>query len=258
MPAGDVVTQVRRLVEKGYAEIVLTGVDITSYGRDLPGPMTLGKLVRQVLKHVPDLARLRLSSIDQVEADADLMIALADEERLMPHLHLSMQSGDDMTLKRMKRRHSRADAVAFCERARQLRPDVVFGADLIAGFPTETDDMFENSRSIVDACGLTYLHVFPFSARRGTPAARMPQVPGAVVKERAAKLREKGSAVLATYLDSQQGRVADVLVERDGNGRTPQFAEVAMVGARPYPAGAIVHARITRAGPTRLIGEVCA
>ena len=258
VPAGDVVTQVRHLVEKGHAEIVLTGVDITSYGRDLPGPVTLGKLVRQVLKHVPDLARLRLSSIDQVEADADLMIALADEERLMPHLHLSMQSGDDMTLKRMKRRHSRADAVAFCQRARKLRPDVVFGADLIAGFPTETDDMFENSRSIVDACGLTYLHVFPFSARRGTPAARMPQVPGAVVKERAAKLREKGSAVLATYLDSQQGRVADVLVERDGNGRTPQFAEVAMVGARPYPAGAIVHTRIMRAGPTRLIGEVCA
>lgn len=162
VPAGEVVTQVRRLVENGYAEIVLTGVDITSYGRDLPGIATLGKLVRQVLKHVPDLARLRLSSIDQVEADDDLMIALGDEERLMPHLHLSMQSGDDLTLKRMKRRHSRADAIAFCERARKLRPDVVFGADLIAGFPTETDEMFENSHRIVDECGLTYLHVFRF------------------------------------------------------------------------------------------------
>ncbi|MBN9353642.1 MAG: tRNA (N(6)-L-threonylcarbamoyladenosine(37)-C(2))-methylthiotransferase MtaB, partial [Hyphomicrobium denitrificans] len=172
VPAGEVVTQVRRLVANGYAEIVLTGVDITSYGRDLPGVATLGKLVRQVLKHVPDLARLRLSSIDQVEADEDLMIALGEEERLMPHLHLSMQAGDDMTLKRMKRRHSRADAIAFCERARALRPDVVFGADLIAGFPTETDAMFENSLKIVDECGLTYLHVFPFSPRRGTPAAR--------------------------------------------------------------------------------------
>ncbi len=204
-------SQVRRLVENGHAEIVLTGVDITSYGRDLPGATTLGMLVRQVLKHVPELSRLRLSSIDQVEVDADLMIALAEEERLMPHLHLSMQSGDDLTLKRMKRRHSRGDAIAFCERARALRPDVVFGADLIAGFPTETDEMFENSRSIVDACGLTYLHVFPFSPRQGTPAARMPQVPGAVVKERAAELREKGSAVLASYLSGQQGRVVDVL-----------------------------------------------
>jgi threonylcarbamoyladenosine tRNA methylthiotransferase MtaB len=258
VPAGDVVAQVRRLVESGYAEIVLTGVDITSYGRDLPGPATLGKLIRQVLKHVPELSRLRLSSIDQVEADADLMIALADEERLMPHLHLSMQSGDDLTLKRMKRRHCRADAIAFCRRARQLRPDVVFGADLIAGFPTETDDMFENSRSIVDACGLTYLHVFPFSPRRGTPAARMPHVPGAVVKERAAKLREKGSAVLAEYLGSQRGHLAEVLVEGDGTGRTPQFAEVAIEGAHRYSRGEIVRARITEAHPTRLIGEVCA
>src|SRR6185437_7395508 len=200
VPAGEDVNQVRRLVENGHAEIVLTGVDITSYGRDLPGATTLGMLVRQVLKHVPQLSRLRLSSIDQVEVDADLMIALAEEERFMPHLHLSMQSGDDLTLKRMKRRHSRGDAIAFCERARALRPDVVFGADLIAGFPTETDEMFENSRSIIDACGLTYLHVFPFSPRQGTPAARMPQVPGKVVKERAAALREKGNAVLASYL----------------------------------------------------------
>ena len=255
VPAGEVVMQVRQLVEKGYAEIVLTGVDITSYGRDLPGTSTLGKLVRQVLKHVPELTRLRLSSIDQVEADADLLIALADEERLMPHLHLSMQSGDDLTLKRMKRRHRRADAVAFCTNARELRPDVVFGADLIAGFPTETDGMFEASRSIVDECGLTFLHVFPYSPRPGTPAARMPQVPGAVIKERAARLREKGSTVLATYLDNQRGRVVDVLVEGKGKGRTPQFAEIEVAGSPHRAAGDVVRARVTEARATRLIGE---
>jgi threonylcarbamoyladenosine tRNA methylthiotransferase MtaB len=258
VPAGEVVSQVRRLVEKGYAEVVLTGVDITSYGRDLPGAATLGRLVRQVLRHVPELPRLRLSSIDQVEADADLMIALADEERLMPHLHLSMQSGDDLTLKRMKRRHRRADAITFCERARALRPDVIFGADFIAGFPTETETMFENSTSIVDACGLTYLHVFPFSPRRGTPAAHMPQVPGAIVKQRAAQLREKGKAVLATYLSSQCGRLVDALVEGDGKGRTPQFAEIAIEGITSSSAGAVVRARVTSAEPTQLIGEVCA
>jgi len=258
VPAGEVVTQVRRLVENGYAEIVLTGVDITSYGRDLPGVAPLGKLVRQVLKHVPELSRLRLSSIDQVEADEDLMIALAEEERLMPHLHLSMQSGDDMTLKRMKRRHSRGDVIAFCERARSLRPDVVFGADLIAGFPTETDEMFENSRKIVDECGLTYLHVFPFSPRHGTPAARMPQVPGPIVKQRAAELRAKGGAVLAAYLSAQQGRVVDVLMEADGKGRTPQFAEVDFrrEDAVTAVAGRIIPTRIVGAGPTRLTGEV--
>ncbi|MFA7305774.1 MAG: tRNA (N(6)-L-threonylcarbamoyladenosine(37)-C(2))-methylthiotransferase MtaB [Hyphomicrobium sp.] len=255
VPAGEVVTQVRHLVENGYAEIVLTGVDITSYGRDLPGMATLGKLVRQVLKHVPNLARLRLSSIDQVEADEDLMIVLGEEERLMPHLHLSMQAGDDMTLKRMKRRHSRADAIAFCERARTLRPDVVFGADLIAGFPTETDEMFENSLKIVDECGLTYLHVFPFSPRRGTPAARMPQVPGNIVKERAAELRARGQAVLSSYLAAQQGRAVDVLLESDGMGRTPQFAEVDMRGGN-VAAGEIVQAVITGVSSTRLIGEV--
>jgi threonylcarbamoyladenosine tRNA methylthiotransferase MtaB len=258
VPAGEIVSQVRRLVENGYAEIVLTGVDITSYGRDLLGSATLGKLVRQVLRHVPELSRLRLSSIDQVEADPDLMIALSDEERLMPHLHLSMQSGDDLTLKRMKRRHRRADAIAFCERARELRPDVVFGADLIAGFPTETEAMFENSTSIVDVCGLTYLHVFPFSPRRDTPAARMPQVPGAIVKQRAARLREKGSSVLAAYLSSQRGRLVDVLVEGDGKGRTPQFAEVAIEGIGSCSAGAVVQTRVTSTEPTRLIGEVCA
>ncbi|MFT3732664.1 MAG: tRNA (N(6)-L-threonylcarbamoyladenosine(37)-C(2))-methylthiotransferase MtaB [Hyphomicrobium sp.] len=254
--AGEVVAQARALIEKGYAEIVLTGVDITSYGRDLPGTATLGKLVRQVLKLVPELKRLRLSSIDQVEADEDLMIALRDEERLMPHLHLSLQAGDDLTLKRMKRRHLRADAIAFCEKARALRPDVVFGADLIAGFPTETDQMFQNSYRIVDECGLTYLHVFPFSARRGTPAARMPQVNGAIVKERAAKLRDKGNIVLASYLQSQRGRVVDVLIESDGKGRTPQFAEVSFAkDDRRGEAGAIVRTEITGANAQQLVGE---
>lgn len=256
--AGEIVTQVRTLVEGGYAEIVLTGVDITSYGRDLPGSATLGKLVRQVLKHVPELKRLRLSSIDQVEADDDLMIALRDEERLMPHLHLSLQAGDDLTLKRMKRRHLRSDAIAFCEKARALRPDIVFGADLIAGFPTETDQMFENSYRIVDECGLTYLHVFPFSARRGTPAARMPQVNGTLIKERAARLREKGTNVLASYLQTQRGRVVDVLVESDGKGRTPQFAEVLLRGETPFGAGAVVRTEISGTDAQHLIGEACA
>ena len=256
--AGKVVTQVRQLVEKGYAEVVLTGVDMTSYGRDLPGKATLGKLVRQVLKHVPNLKRLRLSSIDQVEADEDLMIALRDEERLMPHLHLSLQAGDDLILKRMKRRHLRSDAIAFCDKARSLRRDIVFGADLIAGFPTETDEMFENSCRIVDDCGLTYLHVFPFSARHGTPAARMPQVVGPVVKARAARLREKGSAVLASYLQDQRGRVVDVLVEKGGKGRTPQFAEVVLRGAEALDIGSVVRTQITRSEAQRLVGEACA
>lgn len=173
----------------------------------------------------------------------------------MPHLHLSLQAGDDLTLKRMKRRHLRADAIAFCESARKLRPDIVFGADLIAGFPTETDDMFENSMNIVDECGLIYLHVFPFSARRGTPAARMPQVHGAIVKERASRLRDKGSAVLSSYLESQRGQVVEVLIERDGNGRTPQYAEVLMQGERALSAGTIVRTHITRAETQRLVGE---
>ena len=205
VPAGEVVAQVRRLLENGYQEIVLTGVDMTAYGKDLPGAMTLGKLVRTVLKLVPELPRLRLSSIDSVEADPDLIAAIAEEERLMPHLHLSLQAGDDLTLKRMKRRHARADSVAFCEAMRRARPDIVFGADIIAGFPTETDGMFENSLSLVDDCGLTFLHVFPFSPREGTPAARMPQVHGAVVAERARALREKGASALQAHLEKRQG-----------------------------------------------------
>jgi len=256
VPAGEVVTQIRRLVEGGCREVVLTGVDITAYGADLPGTMGLGTLVRQVLKHVPELQRLRLSSIDQVEADADLMRAVAEEERLMPHLHLSMQAGDDMVLKRMKRRHSRADAVRFCDDVRRRRPDVVFGADLIAGFPTETEGMFSNSLSVVDDCGLTFLHVFPYSARKGTPAARMPQLERSVVKERAARLREKGGAALSRFLAAQAGSEVEVLMERDGIGRTRQFAEVC-IDATDAP-GSLVCARVAGHDGRRLSGEVVA
>ena len=220
VPIGDVVEQARRLADNGSREIVLTGVDITSYA---PG---LGLLVKQILKHVPALERLRLSSIDSVEADADLLDALATEARLMPHLHLSLQSGDDMILKRMKRRHSRADAIAFCKQVRRLRPDVAFGGDIIAGFPTETEDMFNRSLDLVDECGLTQLHVFPFSPRPGTPAARMPQVAGDVIKDRARRLREKGEAALRRHLDGEVGARRRVLTERSGIGRTPQFTPV--------------------------------
>ncbi|MEQ1716659.1 MAG: MiaB/RimO family radical SAM methylthiotransferase, partial [Hyphomicrobium sp.] len=258
VPAGDVVAEIRRLVEKGFPEVVLTGVDITSYGPDLPGDMTLGKLVRQILRHIPELRRLRISSIDQVEADTHLLAALAEEDRLMPHLHLSMQAGDDMILKRMKRRHSRADAVAFCGEARRLRPDVVFGADLIAGFPTETEDMFTRSLDIVDACGLTYLHVFPFSPRKGTPAARMPQVPRSDIKTRAARLRDKGDKATEAFLVRQQGCELDVLMERDSMGRTPHFAEATLTGRDAFGAGEIVRARITGHTGGQLTGEVIA
>jgi threonylcarbamoyladenosine tRNA methylthiotransferase MtaB len=226
VPAGEVVTQVRRLAEKGYAEIVLTGVDITAYGKDLPGEMTLGRLVRSVLKLVPELPRLRLSSIDWVDADAALLAAIADEERLMPHLHLSLQSGDDLILKRMKRRHARADSVRFCEEVRRVRPDMAFGADLIAGFPTETDAMFANSLSLVDDCGLTFLHVFPFSARDGTPAARMPQLHGGVIARRAGSLRDKGVAALQAHLQAAKGRRISVLMENGANGRAADFTPV--------------------------------
>lgn len=256
VPAGEVVSEIRRLAEKGYPEVVLTGVDITSYGPDLPGSMTLGKLVQSILTHVPELKRLRLSSIDQVEADSTLLDCLANEPRLMPHLHLSMQAGDDMILKRMKRRHSRADAIAFCTRVRTLRPDVVFGADLIAGFPTETESMFARSLDIVDECGLTFLHVFPFSPRKGTPAARMPQVHRPDVKARAARLREKGEQALSTYLDGQRGMQHAVLIERDGIGRTPHFAEVSVAGAARCTPGEIIEARITGSDKTMLVGEV--
>jgi threonylcarbamoyladenosine tRNA methylthiotransferase MtaB len=243
VPMGAVVEQVRRLVANGYREVVLTGVDLTSYGPDLPGAPRLGTLVRAVLRHVPELRRLRLSSIDSIEADDDLMRALAEEERLMPHLHLSLQAGDDMILKRMKRRHSRAQSVAFCETVRRLRPDTVFGADLIAGFPTETDAMFENTRAIVADCGLTHLHVFPFSPRAGTPAARMPQLDRALVRERAARLRAEGEAALARHLDDEVGREREVLVETGETGRTEQFTPVRF--DRRAEPGAIVRARVT-------------
>jgi threonylcarbamoyladenosine tRNA methylthiotransferase MtaB len=256
VPAGEVVRQVRRLVEAGCAEIVLTGVDITSYGADLPGTMRLGRLVQHILRHVPDLPRLRLSSIDQIEVDTDLLDAIATEPRLMPHLHLSLQAGDDMILKRMKRRHQRADAIAFCEQVRRLRPDVAFGADLIAGFPTETEAMFANSIDLVDACDLSYLHVFPFSPREGTPAARMPQIARREVKERAARLRTKGAASLARHLERQTGRIVDVLAERNGAGRAADFAQVAFASA--IQPGMLAKARVKGHDGARLHGEVLA
>ena len=243
VPMGAVVAQVRRLVDNGYREVVLTGVDITSYGGDLPGVPGLGRLVQQILKHVPDLDRLRLSSIDSVEVDADLLDALAEEPRLMPHLHLSLQAGDDMILKRMKRRHLRADAIALCERVRRLRPDVAFGADIIAGFPTETEDMFARSLDLVDACGLAHLHVFPFSPRPGTPAARMPQVARAIVKERARRLRDKGAAALARRLAGEVGTQRQVLAESGQLGRTGQFMPVRL--AAPAAPGMLLDVTIS-------------
>jgi threonylcarbamoyladenosine tRNA methylthiotransferase MtaB len=240
VPAGEVVAQVRRLAEKGYAEIVLTGVDITAYGKDLPGEMTLGRLVRTVLKLVPELPRLRLSSIDSVEADAALLAAIAEEERLMPHLHLSLQSGDDLTLKRMKRRHARADSVKFCAAMRRARPDIVFGADLIAGFPTETEAMFRNSLSLIDDCGLTFLHVFPYSAREGTPAARMPQLNGGVIARRAGALRAKGVEALKAHLAGAKGRRIAVLMENERQGRSADFTPVRLEGEER--AGALLDA----------------
>ena len=250
VPAGVVVEQITRLVAKGFHEVVLTGVDLTSWGADLPGPPRLGDLVRRILRLVPDLPRLRISSIDSIEADPALMAAIADEPRLMPHLHLSLQAGDDLILKRMKRRHLRGDAIAFCDEARRLRPDMVFGADIIAGFPTETDAMFANSLRLVQDCGLTFLHVFPYSARNGTPAARMPQLPGPVIRERAARLRAAGAARLEQHLALQVGRVHRVLTEGPRMGRSEQFTEVSF--AADQPEGQIVVARITGRANDRL------
>ena len=243
LAVADVVAQVRRLTANGYREVVLTGVDITSYGTDLPGRPRLGALVKHILADVPELARLRLSSIDSVEVDADLFDVLAGEPRLMPHLHLSLQAGDDLVLKRMKRRHTRADAIAFCDEVRRLRPDVVFGADIIAGFPTETEAMFARSLDLVDECGLTQLHVFPFSARPGTPAARMPQVDRGIVRERARRLREKGDGALRAYLDAQVGVRRRVLAETRAVGRTEQFTPVRLNA--PAEPGAILEVTMT-------------
>jgi len=230
---GAVVDQVRALVDAGHAEIVLTGVDVTSYGADLPGAPKLGMLTRQILRHVPDLKRLRISSIDSIEADRDLLDVIATDERLMPHLHLSLQAGDDLILKRMKRRHTRADAIGFCRQVRTLRPDMAFGADIIAGFPTETEEMFARSLDLVAECDLTFLHVFPYSKRPGTPAARMPQVNGRTIRERAARLRADGEAALLRRLASDVGTTRQVLIESATQGRTEHFVPVAVSGGTP-------------------------
>ncbi|MFG6565713.1 tRNA (N(6)-L-threonylcarbamoyladenosine(37)-C(2))-methylthiotransferase MtaB [Sulfitobacter sp. 1A13421] len=250
VPAGVVVDQIKRLVDKGFNEVVLTGVDLTSWGADLPATPKLGDLVMRILKLVPDLPRLRISSIDSIEVDENLMQAIATEPRLMPHLHLSLQHGDDMILKRMKRRHLRDDAIRFAQEARALRPDMTFGADIIAGFPTETEAMFYNSLKLVEECDLTWLHVFPYSARPGTPAARMPAVNGAAIKERAARLRAAGERQVQRHLEAQVGRTHDVLMENPHMGRTAQFTEVSF--AAPQVEGEIVQAEITGISGTQL------
>jgi threonylcarbamoyladenosine tRNA methylthiotransferase MtaB len=233
VPMGAVVSQVRALVERGHAEIVLTGVDMTSYGADLPGTPKLGMLTRQILRHVPELKRLRISSVDSIEVDRDLLDVIANDGRLMPHLHLSLQSGDDLILKRMKRRHSRTDAIEFCARIRRLRPDIALGADIIAGFPTESEEMFARSQDLVDECDLTFLHVFPYSKRPGTPAARMPQVAGDLIKERAKRLRATGETALRRRLAAEVGHTRQVLIESATQGRTEHFVPVAISGETP-------------------------
>ena len=249
--AGVVVDQIKRLVDRGYNEVVLTGVDLTSWGADLPAQPKLGDLVMRILKLVPDLPRLRISSIDSIEVDDNLMQAIATEPRLMPHLHLSLQAGDNMILKRMKRRHSREDAIAFAEEARRLRPDMTFGADIIAGFPTETEAMFENSLRLVEDCDLTWLHVFPYSPRPGTPAAKMPRVHGKTIKTRAARLRTAGERQVATHLAAQVGRAHQVLLENPHMGRTEQFTEVSF--HTPQPEGQIVEVVIAGVAGSRLL-----
>ena len=243
VPAGVVIDQIKRLVDKGYNEVVLTGVDLTSWGADLPAQPKLGDLVMRILKLVPDLPRLRISSIDSIEVDDNLMQAIATEPRLMPHLHLSLQAGDNMVLKRMKRRHLREDAIAFCQQAKRLRPDMTFGADIIAGFPTETEEMFENSLSLVEDCTLTWLHVFPYSVRNDTPAARMPQVAGQDIKRRAAALRAAGARQVREHLTAQKGITHRILMESVRMGRTEQFTEVNL--SSDQPEGEIIIAQIT-------------
>lgn len=235
VPAGEVVEQIKKLVGNGYNEIVITGVDATSWGADLPGSPKLGNLVKSILTQIPDLKRLRLSSIDSIEVDEDLMAIIATEPRFMPHLHLSLQHGDDMILKRMKRRHLRDDSIAFCNAVRSIRPDIAFGADIIAGFPTETEAMFENSLSLVDECGLTHLHVFPFSPRPGTPAEKMPQLDRALIKDRAKRLRSKADEVYTAHLNEWIGKTATVLVEKNNIGRTAQFTPVKVSGSNIEP-----------------------
>jgi threonylcarbamoyladenosine tRNA methylthiotransferase MtaB len=250
VPLRDAVEQVRRLVAQGHNEVVLSGVDLTSWGADLEGSPRLGSLLTRLLKDVPDLKRLRLSSIDSIEADEELVDVLTGDQRVMPHLHLSLQSGDNMILKRMKRRHAREDSIRFCADLRSRRKDMVFGADLIAGFPTETDAMFENSLDLIDACGLTFLHVFPYSPRPGTPAARMPLLEQTVIKRRAALLREKGQARLGSFMAGEIGATRTVLVETPSSGRTEHFA-LARFETRMVP-GAVVKARVTSTADSHL------
>lgn len=251
VPVGEIVDQVRGLAQNNYQEIVLTGVDITSYGHDLPAKPPLGQMIRRLLTLVPEVKRLRLSSLDPVEIDEDLWHLIAHEPRLMPHLHLSLQAGDDMILKRMKRRHLRQDVIDVCQKARVLRPDMAFGADIIAGFPTETDEMFENTLKIVEDCDLTFLHVFPYSARSGTPAAKMPQVPLAIRKERAARLRDAGARQVEKFLNSRIGKTESILVEKDRRGHTEHFAPVRLNG--DHPLGTIVQGKVAAVSDGALI-----
>ena len=250
VPAGVIVDQIKRLVDKGFNEVVLTGVDLTSWGADLPSSPKLGDLIMRILKLVPDLSRLRISSIDSIEVDENLMQAIATEKRLMPHLHLSLQHGDDLILKRMKRRHSRNDAIKFCEDARKMRPEITFGADIIAGFPTETDEHFESSVNLIKDCGLTWLHIFPYSPREGTPAARMPQVNGNQIKRRAAILRDLGTKQIKSHLSSQLGKDHSILMENGYMGRTEQFTEVKF--DKEQIEGSIVLGKITDANEKQL------
>ena len=250
VPAGVIVDQIKRLVDKGFNEVVLTGVDLTSWGADLPNSPKLGDLIMQILKLVPDLLRLRISSIDSIEVDENLMQAIATEKRLMPHLHLSLQHGDDLILKRMKRRHSRNDAIKFCEEARKVRPEITFGADIIAGFPTESDEHFENSVNLIKDCGLTWLHIFPYSPREGTPAARMPQLNGNQIKRRAAVLRGLGAKQIQSHLSSQLGKDHRILMENSFMGRTEQFTEVKF--DKEQVEGSIVLGKITNANEKQL------
>ncbi len=256
VPLGQVAEDARRLVARGYNEIVLTGVDLTAYGADLPGAPSLGRMVERLLRAVPELPRLRLSSLDPAEIDADLLRLLADEPRLMPHVHLSLQAGDDLILKRMKRRHLRGQVIALCAEIRRRRPDIVFGADLIAGFPTESEAMFQNSLAIVEDCGLTWLHVFPYSPRPGTPAARMPQAPSGAPKERAERLRRAGAAALERWLRSRVGTTTELVIEGETLGRSEHYAPVAL--DRPATPGSLLRARITGATAERLAGEALA
>ncbi len=254
VPIGAIAEQVRALVDSGYNEVVFTGVDVTSYGHDLPGSPSLGQMIRRVLALVPEMPRVRLSSLDPVEIDADLWQLIAEEPRLMPHLHLSMQAGDNMTLKRMKRRHSREDIVAVCEKARKLRPEIGFGADIIAGFPTETDEMFRNTMDLVEQCGLTFLHIFPYSEREGTPAAKMPQVEKPIRKERAAALRALKEAQMQKFLQENVGRETEILIEKDGLGRAENFASVKIADC--LPVGALVKVKITGVDGDHLSADV--